>query len=59
MRHVVFKIYKNFYGKSGVKNIVHLLDDIETNYVTVTTSDSKLFEDRCIPTPLELFKEYR
>lgn len=55
----VFKIYKNFYGKSGVKNIVHLLDDIETNYVTVTTSDSKLFEDRCIPTPLELFKEYR
>ena len=55
----IFRIYKNFYGRSGVKKLVKLLDNIETNYVTVTSADAKLFNNGCVPTPIELFKEYK
>lgn len=52
-----YKIYKNIYGKTEVKRIIFMLDNIDTNYVTVTNADVKLFEDNYIPTPLELYKE--
>ena len=51
------KAYKNIYGKEKIKKIIEQLDNIETNFVTVTTKDKKLF-DNYIPTPLELYKEF-
>ena len=50
------KEYKNQYGNSAGKHIVELLDRIQTNYVTVTNSDVKLFDNGYIPTPYELYK---
>ena len=34
-----------------------MLDNIDTNYVTVTNSDAKLFKNGYIPTPLELVED--
>ena len=51
------KIYKSIYGKKKVKKILWMLDNIDTNYVTVTNSDAKLFENGYIPTPLELVED--
>ena len=53
-----FRIYKNLYGKSEVKRIVYMLDNIDTSFVTVTNSDTKIFSNGYIPTPLELYKEF-
>ena len=53
-----FRIYKNIYGKTEVKRIVFMLDNIDTNYVTVTNADVKLFDNGYIPTPLELYEEF-
>lgn len=52
------RIYKKFYGKSEIGKIVFMLNNIETNYVTITNSDAKLFRNGYIPTPLELYKEF-
>jgi len=52
------KFYKKAYGKDKVKQIYELLDNIDTNYVTVTNADVKLFDNGYIPTPIELYKEY-
>ena len=52
------KLYKNIYGKSEVKRIIFMLDNIETNYLTVTNADKKLFDNGYIPTPLELYEEF-
>ena len=51
--------YKNIYGKSEVKRILYMLDNIDTNYVTVTNSDVKLFKDRYIPTPIEVYNDFK
>jgi len=53
------KIYKNIYGKSQTKRILYLFDNIDTNYVTVTNADAKLFSRGGIPTPLELYEDFR
>ena len=53
-----FRIYKNIYGKTEVKRIVFMLDNIDTNYVTVTNADVKLFDNGYIPTPVELYEEF-
>ncbi len=50
-----FNVYKNIYGKSKAKCIIFMLDNIDTNYVTVPASDAKLFDGSYIPTPYELF----
>jgi len=51
--------YKNIYGKTEVKRILYMLDNIDTNYVTVTNSDVKLFKDGYIPTPIELYNDFK
>lgn len=53
-----FKIYKNIYGKKELKRLIFMLDNIDTNYVTITNTDGKLFDNGYIPTPLELYKEF-
>ena len=35
-----------------------MLDNIDTNYVTVTNADVKLFDNGYIPTPLELYEDF-
>ena len=52
------KYYRNYYGKAKVKKLTTMLDDIDTNYVTVTNVDIKLFDSGYIPTPYELYKEF-
>lgn len=52
------KKYKNIYGKTEVKRILHMLDNIDTNYVTVTNSDVQLFNKGYIPTPIELYNDF-
>ena len=54
-----FRIYKNIYGKKEAKRILFMLDNIETNCVTVTNADAKLFYGGNIPTALELYNDYR
>ena len=54
-----YRDYKKIYGKHKTKHILELLDDIDTNCVTVTTADSNIFDNGYIPTPLELYKEFR
>lgn len=49
--------YKYAHGNNKLKQILSMLDDIETSYVTVTNRDIKLF-DGYIPNPLELYEEY-
>ena len=51
--------YKNISGKTEVKRILYMLDNIDTNYVTVTNSDVKLFKDGYIPTPIELYNDFK
>ena len=51
------KVYKSIYGKNTVKHITYLLDCIDTNYVTITNNDAKLF-DGYVPTPLELYEDF-
>ena len=53
-----FKIYKNIYGNKESERIVFMLDNIDTNCVTVTNSDVKLFDNGYIPTPLELCNDF-
>ncbi len=52
------KDYKSGYGKKETKRILFMFDNIDTNYVTVTNTDAKVFKDGYIPTPIELYKEY-
>ena len=52
-----FKIYRKLYGKDELKRLVFMLNNIDTNYVTVTTADVKLFYNHYIPSPLELYNE--
>ena len=49
--------YKDIYGKEEAKRIIFMLDNIDTNYLTVTSSDVKRFENGYIPTPLELVED--
>lgn len=46
------KLYKCIYSKNITKRILDLFDDINTNYVTITNADAKLFNHGDIPTPL-------
>ena len=55
---LTFNLYKKIYGKTETKRIVFMLDNIDTNYVTVTNNDIKLFDNGYIPTPFELYKEF-
>lgn len=52
------KAFELFGKYKNVDNMVKQLDDIQTNYVTVTKSDVKMFDNGYIPTPLELYNEY-
>lgn len=36
-----------------------MLDNIDTNYVTVTNSDVNLFKDSNIATPIELYNDFK
>lgn len=49
--------FKNIYGKDKTKRILEKFEDIATNYVTVANSDSKLFDNKCLPSPLELYED--
>ena len=49
--------YKYAHGNNKLKQILSMLNDIETSYVTVPNRDIKLF-DGYIPNPLELYEEY-
>ena len=53
----MYRWYKQHYGVSKIKRILGLFEDIDTNYVTVTTRDDKLFFE--IPTPMELYEEFK
>lgn len=50
------KLYRNLFGKKETKRILFMFDCIGTNYVTVANTDVKLFKDRYVPTPIELFE---
>ncbi|MBQ4515914.1 MAG: hypothetical protein II978_03890 [Clostridia bacterium] len=52
------KTYKDIYGKKEVNRILFMLDLIDTNYVTVTNTVKKLFDNGYIPTPLELYQDF-
>lgn len=54
-----YNFYKQTYGKKETKRILGLFDLIDTNYVTATNDAVKLFKDRYIPTPMELYEDYR
>jgi len=51
------KFYTEAYGKKEVKRILYLFDHIDTNYVTATNADAKLFNKSYIPTPIELYND--
>lgn len=51
-------LYKTVIGDTKVNRIIYMLDNIDTNFVTVTNSDVRLFDNSYIPTPLELYKEF-
>lgn len=51
------KLYKCIYSKNTIKWILDLFDNINTNYVTITNADAKLFGRGGIPTPLELYED--
>ena len=55
----VIKEYKNIYGKSQIQYLLSLLNDIDTNYVTITVRDAQLFDNCYFPTPLELYNEFK
>ena len=42
-----------------IKRILYMLDNIDTNYVTVTNSDVNLFKDSNITTPIELYNDFK
>lgn len=52
-----FEYYKKHKEKDNTDNMVKLLDNIQTNYVTVAKEDAKAFKDAYILTPLELYDE--
>lgn len=52
------KVFKSLYGRKKMKKIIFLLDCIDTNYVTITNTDAKLFDRGYIPTPLELYNDF-
>ncbi len=45
--------------KATRKQIKFLLKELDINYVTATKEDVALFVDKYIPTPMELFEQYR
>lgn len=51
-------MFRNIYGKKELKRILWMFDNIDTNYVTVTNADAKLFENGYIPLPIDLYKEF-
>lgn len=51
-------LFKNFLGKKEVKRILFMFNNIDTNYVTITNEDAKLFPDGYIPTPQELYEDF-
>ena len=53
-----FRMYKSAVGKTEAKRILFMLDNIDTNCLTVTGADAKLFDNGYIPTPLELYEEF-
>lgn len=53
----VLKKYSKIYDTKTFSKIVYMLNIIDTNYVTVTNEAMKLFGDKYIPTPLNLYKE--
>ena len=56
----LYNYYKafDFFVYKNVDNMIQQLDNIQTNYVTVTKSDVKIFENGYIPRPHELYHEY-
>lgn len=54
-----YSAFKSAFGKKETKRILYMFDLIATNYVTVTNSDAKLFDCGYIPTPIELFEEFK
>ena len=53
-----YSLYKQIYRNPKIKGMFDLFDDIDTNYVTVTNKDEKLFGFR-IPTPMELYHDFK
>ncbi len=53
-----FEKYRQYYSSSEIKRFITLLDDIDTNYVTITNEDKKVFDDNYIPTPYELYQNF-
>ena len=51
-------LFKNYLGKKEVKRILYMFELIDTNYVTITNEDAKVFPDGYIPTPLELYEDF-
>lgn len=52
------KDYRKYYSSSEIKRYIRLLDDIDTNYVTITNEDKKTFDDNYIPTPYKLYQDF-
>lgn len=50
-------LYRKFLSKKEVNRMIWMLSNVETNYVTATTEVVKLFDNRYIPTPLELYED--
>ena len=52
-------LYKQLIGKSGTKRLLYLFDLIDTNYVTITNKDYKIFGNQYIPTPMDLYNDFK
>ena len=46
-------------GKKELKRIKFMFENINTNYVTVTARDAKVFAKEYIPTLMELYETYK
>lgn len=49
----------DIYSEKEIKKIIYMLDNIDVNYVTATSETAKLFNKAYIPTPIELFYDYK
>ena len=54
-----YDFYKQALGKSGTKRLLYLFDLIDTNYVTITNKDYKIFGNQYIPTPMDLYNDFK
>ena len=51
--------YRMTDGKKELKRIKFMFENINTNYVTVTARDAKVFAKEYIPTLMELYETYK